>query len=369
MNFDKENLLYTHKQVCPLIILQLLASSSPTYFILGNVHLNHNELRGDRKLSQSHLITSGMLQLKEYIATKGNKVVCILGGDFNSTPSSGIFEYFTKESYNCKSLPLRKISGQREVGIPKEGVTEEWYKKTVCNTLYYHSEKKENEEGVERLLLWYMTIHNLYVEYDIFKRTLIARYKMDLPLLYSLNERRNVLSALEKRKLRELFSNSLEEVASLEDSKSNPSNDLITYVMKSPIVFKNAYSEVLKQLCQYIKGYSTSELEAKTYKLLPSIKEVKERVGTRFNDIELNYDRWEETEKQLEGHTYESGYSHWVDKLLKCDYIFYSGEGLVPVNAYAIPPFEEIMELGGICPNEVIPSDHLPIACTFYYLP
>lgn len=368
MNIDKSNALYKQNQVCPIVVLRLLSGvPSPTYFVLGNVHISYNTLRGDRKLAECHLVASSLSQLQRYLASQGGKVVTVLCGDFNSTPSSGVFQYLTQGSYDCKLHSPATISGQLEVEVPKEGATAKWYNDAVKKTLYRRSER--TKDLAKRHLLWYMTVCNLYVEYEVLRKVLVARYKMDLGLVYSVNERKDALTGLEKRKVRELFSNSLEEIEMLEDSKRNPSNNLLTCIMKSPITFKNAYSEVLRQLCNYIRGYRTSKAESTTYEPLPSIEEVKRKVGTKFNDVELNYEKWEETEEMLKGHTYESGYSHWATELFKCDYIFYSGEGMRPVSVYTIPQFEEVMSEGGICPNNVVPSDHLPVAATFHYAP
>ncbi len=224
---------------------------------------------------------------------------------------------------------------------------------------------------MERLNLWYMTIMNTYVDYDFIQHSLVARYKLDLAEVYSCNERRTALSPPEKRRLREIFSNSAEEVSALEDPAANKTRDLLSYVIESPIRFQNAYSEVFRGLCSYLKGYLAAgpkpSLAPVLYQKLSDISEVKERVGTRFNDVDLDYENWAETEARLENHTFESGYSHWVDRMLKCDYVLYHGEGFVPYKVYELPHFKEIIRLGNICPNAEVPSDHLPVAAVFRF--
>ena len=369
MNFDRFNSLYKTSQVCPIVVLRLLqegkTKKAATYFIVGSAHISYNVERGDKKLAQVLLITDAMHQIEKYLTQLGNKTVCILCGDFNSTPSSAVFKLLTRGSYDCKTLPLINISGQIDTIMPeKTPISESWYKETI-NKCSHWSDK--TLQGVERLPLWYMTIKNTYVEYDIIKRSLIAKYKVELPLIYSFYERKSALSPVEKRRIREAFCDTMDEVEKLDTSE-----ELLDYVLESPITFKNAYSEVFKGVIDYIKchmkkGRREEGVSKTSYKPIGDSESLKEAIGTKFNDVELNYDNWEETEKALAGHTYESGYSHWVDRVLKCDYIFYKGEGMVAKKIYKIPDFKDVVELGNICPNECVPSDHLPVAAVFYY--
>ncbi len=383
MNFDRFNSLYKNNQVCPVVVLRLLPKDKPgakqTYFIVGSAHISYNVERGDKKLAQVSLIVSAMNELQKYLKQMGNKVVCLLCGDFNSTPSSGVYKLLTQGSYDCKSLPLGQISGQIDTIMPKDvPITEEWYKETMnkCSHWILEKDKKlSTGEHVERLPLWYMTIKNTYMDYDILKRTLIAKYKVELPLIYSFYERRTAASAVEKRRIREAFANSMDEISKLESAdETNPRSEMLDYVLYSPIKFQSAYSEVFKFVIEFINAHrklkDSKHASGKAeYEPLPDLKATKAQIGPTFNDVQLDYENWEKMEKILANHTYESGYSHWVDRVLKCDYVFYAGEGLVPKKIYEIPEYKKIVELGNICPNAAVPSDHLPVAALFYYEP
>ncbi len=219
-----------------------------------------------------------------------------------------------------------------------------------------------------------MTIMNTYVVYDFVARRLVAKYKLDLPSLYSCYERRTGLPAAEKRKMRELFCSSAEEVEALENSGAGTSRDvqvpdLFAYVLRSPLLLKSAYADVARSVCQHIKAELDGKPAPKLYKPLSNPALLRDRVGPRFNDIELHYDDWGQTAQHLQTHTFEPAYSHWVDRFLLCDYIFYAGDGLTPQKIYEIPHYSAIVKAGAICPNADVPSDHLPIAAVFSLAP
>jgi len=375
LNFDKYNSLFKSTQICPIAVLRLLEnqdekSKNGTYFIVASAHINYNTERGDKKLAQVYLIVQAIQKIKEFLMKCGNKVNIILCGDFNSTPSSGVYKLLTTGKYDCSLLSLQNISGQLDCMMP-EKPTEKWYKDTINKCSKLCNDAKKPGEIVERLQLWYMTIKNVYMEYDIMRRNLTAKYKIELPSIFSIYERKSALAIPEKRRVRELFCNSMEEIEKLENSELNKTQELFSYILELPSCFKNAYSEVFKYLISYIKEQISKKSSKSSIYYLPleTIDQLKAKIGDEFYNINLNYENFEETEKQLIGHSYESPYSHWVDRMLKCDYILYEGKGMVPVKVYEIPDYRKITALGNICPNESVPSDHLPIATLFYYDP
>ncbi len=123
LNFDQESDVYTNNQTCLITVLRTSPAAKllvPFYVIVANVHLCYNIRRGDIKLAQTQLILSCIAEIKKYYTLTEAKTITFLCGDFNSTPSSGIYRLITQGNYDCKTLQMDLISGQKESKIRLE---------------------------------------------------------------------------------------------------------------------------------------------------------------------------------------------------------------------------------------------------------
>ena len=207
-----------------------------------------------------------------------------------------------------------------------------------------------------------MVIMNTYVDYDFLKKRLKHKFKMDVNKLYDCYKRMLTLSLDEKKKLRELYCRSHEEMDDLADEDSK-SRDLFKYVIESPMKLKSAYSEVGKEVYGYAKDYGKFESPT-IYAKVGNERLMQEALGEEFNGIRLEEMKGEEL---LKLHSFEAPYTHFIDCVMSCDYVFFEGDGLKAYQEYAVPHYKSILQCGGICPNSMVPSDHLPVAAVFYY--
>jgi len=116
MNFDQDSEIYTNSQTCLITLLKTIEKSSirPYYVMVANAHISFNPRRGDIKLAQVNLILQHIEEIKKYYTVAGAKFITFLCGDFNSSPSSGVFRLITQGKYDCKSMKINLISGQED---------------------------------------------------------------------------------------------------------------------------------------------------------------------------------------------------------------------------------------------------------------
>ncbi len=217
------------------------------------------------------------------------------------------------------------------------------------------------------MTLWYMLIVNTYPEYDFVRKRIKPRYKIGLPRLYHYHSRLHVMGEPEIRPIRELYCRTNEEVEDLEEN--NKSQDLLSYRLNSPLKLRSAYSEVCREFFQYIRAGSVPPPRT-PYKLMPEESKSRPALPERFHGIELAEVKSTLDPEKLRDYSLESPYSHWAEMVMKCDFVFYGddGDSLVPVQEYEIPEPVAILAAGGICPNKLVPSDHLPVAVQFYLM-
>ena len=341
----------------------------PLIVIVANVHLSYNRKRGDIKLAQMNLILLTLAELKKYFDFMKVKTITFLCGDFNSTPSSAIFQLITQGSYNCKAFPISKLSGQHSsvirIGPKKQLIPDidQWYMENVNKMMCMIGDSAQREDlqfaDYKFLSSWYMGVLNPYVIYDFIKKKIKIKSKLPSIRITEYSEKLKTLNNEQRQKLRELFCNSEQEVDDLMDIDAKDSN-LFTFILHSPIKFKNGYSEVGRVVKDYICSSPNDTL--KYYN--PTKLKAEELIGEEFNGIAYEKLR---SSKISKNHTMESPFSHCSECLMKCDYIFFEGEGLIAVKEYEIPLFKQIANM--LCPCENIPSDHFPIAITFIYDP
>ena len=209
-----------------------------------------------------------------------------------------------------------------------------------------------------------MIIANTYVDYDFCCKKLHVQYKLSVENVYDFYKRRKFLTKKEKENLRRLFCKNEEEIIKLTD-KDSRNGDLLHFILDAPIRLKNAYSEIGKAVYNYVRHFP--EIKNSIYQTLESEDKVREAVGDNFNGVSYDELKSEKFDEKLKHHTMESPYSHCVEYIMKCDFIFYDGKGLVAVQEYEIPHYSAMVTVNGLCPNEYMPSDHFPVAAKFQY--
>ena len=369
--------VFTRNKTCLITILHVLeVKEYPLCALVANVHLSHNKKRGDVKLAQINLILRGIEQLKKHFEFKGFKVLLFLCGDFNCTPGSIMFQFLTKGSFDCKTVDLERVSGQisSQISLGRYLVEnyEDRLEEIIFEETHYHTTPIGNPSkfaqcDMEKLTSWYMYVLNPYFKYDLAKKELKIKSKLTGDRIQRLAKNLYALNNDQRNKLRIMYCTNWEEFDDLTDN-DNKKSDLFNYKLTSPFTFKNAYSEVCKQVRNYIAYYLTG-MESEIYNLVDSESQLKKIIGPQFNEIKYeDLESIKETDI-LKNHTMESPYSYCLECFMKSDYIFFYGKKLIAIKEYEIPPSNKIIDLGLQCPNEDIPSDHLPVGVEFRYIP
>ncbi|BBN11461.1 hypothetical protein Mp_5g12060 [Marchantia polymorpha subsp. ruderalis] len=86
------------------------SGSSGNVVIVGNIHVLFNPKRGDIKLGQVRVL----LESAHALSQKWGEAPVVIGGDFNSTPSSSIYQYLAKSELDISCLSRLNLSGQVE---------------------------------------------------------------------------------------------------------------------------------------------------------------------------------------------------------------------------------------------------------------
>lgn len=207
---------------------------------------------------------------------------------------------------------------------------------------------------------------NTYVEYDFIRKLFKHKYKISISEINSFYKKARDLTESQKRKLRELFCRDMQEIDDLEEEDTNKSHELLTYILCNPFQFKSGYSEVCKNVYNYVRSFPKID-DKSHYAQISSEEELKSIIGEEFNGLRYEDLRSGKSDDILKQHSFESPYSHFVECAIKCDYIFFEGDGLNAISEYEIPSYKEIINTTGIIPNADIPSDHMPVAVKFYY--
>ncbi|KAK9075597.1 hypothetical protein SSX86_003923 [Deinandra increscens subsp. villosa] len=76
--------------------------------LVGNIHVLFNPSRGDIKLGQVRLFLAKAHKLSQ----KWGNIPAILGGDLNSMPQSGIYQFIASSELNIQHHERKRISGQ-----------------------------------------------------------------------------------------------------------------------------------------------------------------------------------------------------------------------------------------------------------------
>ncbi|KAL2643759.1 hypothetical protein R1flu_011346 [Riccia fluitans] len=79
--------------------------------VVGNIHVLFNPKRGDIKLGQVRVL----LETAHSLSQTWNNAPVVIGGDFNSTPTSSIYQYLSNSQLDLSGLNRLNLSGQVEV--------------------------------------------------------------------------------------------------------------------------------------------------------------------------------------------------------------------------------------------------------------
>lgn len=85
-----------------------------------------------------------------------------------------------------------------------------------------------------------------------------------------------------------------------------------------------------------------------------------------YGAFKPNFSNKEEFEQYWKESTMDLGFSSYHDQNLMVDYIWYQGDGIKLLKVLDVPSLYDDMTIFEVCPNEVVPSDHLPLMAQFY---
>ncbi|ESQ48050.1 hypothetical protein EUTSA_v10020715mg [Eutrema salsugineum] len=109
---ERENIEFSRfgmrDNVAQLSVLELRKSKSRK-LLVGNIHVLYNPSRGDVKLGQIRSLCSKA----HLLSKKWGDIPIVLGGDFNSTPQSPLYNFLASAELNIMKHDKRELSGQR----------------------------------------------------------------------------------------------------------------------------------------------------------------------------------------------------------------------------------------------------------------
>uniref|UniRef100_A0A1J3FYY4 Carbon catabolite repressor protein 4-like protein 3 n=1 Tax=Noccaea caerulescens TaxID=107243 RepID=A0A1J3FYY4_NOCCA len=115
---ERENIEFSQFGMCDnvaqLAVLEMQKSKSRK-LLLGNIHVLYNPRRGDVKLGQIRSLCSKA----HLLSKKWGEIPIILGGDFNSTPQSPLYNFLASSELNLMKHDKRELSGQRNCNPTK----------------------------------------------------------------------------------------------------------------------------------------------------------------------------------------------------------------------------------------------------------
>ena len=112
---DSISYLYDKPQVAWFVALKVEKERSKQIIIAGTSHIIYSKEFGDIKLAQLNLITQWLSKIRKYVYQNYPEfnISILFGGDFNSSPNSGIYQYMSEGQYDFKSQNRDEISGQK----------------------------------------------------------------------------------------------------------------------------------------------------------------------------------------------------------------------------------------------------------------
>ncbi|KAL1221603.1 Carbon catabolite repressor-like protein [Cardamine amara subsp. amara] len=110
---ERENIEFSQfgmrDNVAQLAVLELRKSKSRK-LLVGNIHVLYNPNKGDVKLGQIRSLCSKA----HLLSKKWGDIPIVLGGDFNSTPQSPLYNFLASSELNIMAHDKRELSGQKK---------------------------------------------------------------------------------------------------------------------------------------------------------------------------------------------------------------------------------------------------------------
>jgi len=131
-------------------------------------------------------------------------------------------------------------------------------------------------------------------------------------------------------------------------------------ILSSPLIFKSAYSDILKNIINYLKRDNKESQQNLVFELFKD---------SDFNDLDVNgikvtKDKLDQTINFCQNFTLEPPNTFFAKECMSSlDYIFY--EGKVEVVSTLNPPnVYKMLDLKYL-PNKIYPSDHINLTADF----
>jgi len=315
--------LLCRDNVCIILAIQSLDHEN-TVLIVANTHILFNERRGDIKTAQIYLAMKACSIIAEKYSNQG--VHIIYGGDFNSTPMSGIYEFIKTGEFDFRDVQSSYLSGQRFGTLRSKDstlLTEELVsnKDDKSETRFFHAFLSRN---IERFI------------YD----AKLKEKNFD-PLKHWITD----LARIEL-----IISDSKKEMEKIEFEITDFGHDFsqgIRYalILKNDINMQSAYATFQK----VYNGFNYQEYPSK----------IQHPMNSTFEPF----------------FTHKTNYSLLtVDYIWYCTKIPYQRKELKPIAVYELPSLEKLQmshcslnqssKLDKI-PNNVFPSDHFSLVVDF----
>ncbi|KFK39180.1 hypothetical protein AALP_AA3G210600 [Arabis alpina] len=142
---ERENIEFSQfgmrDNVAQLSVLELRKSKSRK-LVLGNIHVLYNPSRGDVKLGQIRSLCSKA----HLLSKKWGDIPIVLGGDFNTTPQSPLYNFLASSELNVMEHDRRELSGQRNCHPTQVLETGNKYSNAITSVNRCFSSSWTNEE-------------------------------------------------------------------------------------------------------------------------------------------------------------------------------------------------------------------------------
>ncbi|CAI2359500.1 unnamed protein product [Moneuplotes crassus] len=373
--------LYCKQHVASFAALKLKNHPKKRIILVATTHILYNTGRGDIKLAQLDLATKSLAMIKNHLTKKYKNydISTILCGDFNSVSRSGLYQYLSEGEYDCSSQNRDEISGQRHEFTHDE----DGYKSCI--------QKLQPNPEAEPLKLpyWFLEINNtsvfvrnpyddnVFIEFGIQCDFLLMletckSIENDLELLYTQSHKRAILDQADDSDDEiDWAAESKEDEATPIDPKDIPQHEFILRNLAGK--FKSVYPRAMDILeaVLFEESQTTSSKEdlSRLEKLGANSQEIREKYNegdTIFGAFKPNFHDKEEFEQYFSGTTKELAFTSYFEEKLLLDYIWYQGAHIDVIRVLDMPCFYTDLARFEGAPNELIPSDHLPIMAEFY---
>lgn len=150
-------------------------------FVVSNCHIHWSPRRGDIKLAQIKILLDGVDFLKQKYSDEQHTCATILGGDFNLTPHSDLFEFITSGRLDrLENRSVENCSGQliHEMRFSGGNFRPSPHKSLANNVSQFNSRKNQSAK----------THHNKHKTFSNQKNVSLEHSLLDLRSAYSQTE-------------------------------------------------------------------------------------------------------------------------------------------------------------------------------------